>query len=219
MSLSRHQNPDQSEAPESATLAVLLAAGLGRRFAESQDASHKALAEHKLLATINGTPVVALSLAAMTASGLPCAVVTGAVDLGDTLATFRDVEPVQNPDFASGQRSSVLAAISHAKEQGYHAVVIGLADQPFVGTEAWVSVAQTEGRIVVAVDASGRRGNPVKLLADVWDEFINLPNADPDSGARDLIALHPEWVVQVACESSFVDIDTVEDLNRHNHPQ
>jgi len=218
MSSSRHQKPGQSEPRTSATIAVLLAAGMGRRFAESRDSSDSA-AQHKLLATINGIPVVELSLAAMTASGLPCAVVTGAVDLGDTLTAFPDVTPIHNPDFASGQRSSVLAAISHARANGYDAVVIGLADQPFVGTEAWVSVAQAEGQIVVAMDASGRRGNPVKLASGVWDEFINLPSPDPDSGARDLIALHPEWVVQVACEGSFADIDTFDDLNRHNHPQ
>ena len=183
------------------TLGVLLAAGAGSRFTGT---------DHKLLAPLKGAPVVSHALSAMVSAGFEeNIVVTGSVALTSVLG---DVTEVHNADWASGQRSSVLTAISYARTHGFASIVIGLADQPFISPEAWQAVAASDSPIAVAT-YDGVRGNPVKLSSSVWDTFIDI-DSDPDAGARTLIHLHPELVRQVACKGNSADIDTTEDLSK-----
>lgn len=180
-------------------LAVLLAAGAGTRFVDPQ---------HKLLAPLRGRPVISHALQAMVDAGVgDCIVVHGAVDLASVVI---DAELVHNPDWESGQRSSVLTALQFAADHGYDSVVIGLGDQPFISPESWCSVADADGAIVVAT-YDGVRGNPVKLDKAVWDLF-HVTDGDADAGARTLMHLHPELVREVACKGVSADIDTPEDL-------
>ncbi len=188
------------EAHHSTTLGVLLAAGSGTRFSGSR---------HKLLSHIDGHSIISRSLSAMTGSDLDgFIVVSGALDLSNHIG---DVEVVHNPEWKTGQRSSVITAMQFARTQGYDAIVIGLADQPFLTSQAWNNVASSTAPIAIAT-YNGTRGNPVRLHSSVWDTFEDL-DADPDAGARSLIHLHPELVREVACEGNSADIDTTEDLD------
>ena len=183
------------------TLGVLLAAGAGSRFSGP---------DHKLLAPLNGAPVVSYALSSMVSAGFEaCVAVTGSVALSHLLGV---VTEVHKRDWASGQRSSVLAAISYARTHSFEAIVIGLGDQPFITTEAWQAVANADSPIAVAT-YDGVRGNPVLLTSEVWDLFI-ATEGDPDVGARTLIHLHPELVREVACKGNSADIDTTEDLSK-----
>lgn len=182
-------------------LGILLAAGAGSRFTGPT---------HKLLAPLGDEPVIAHSLRAMRSADLDgWMVVTGAVDLSEWLD---GVVSCHNPQWQSGQRSSVLCGIRFAREHGYDAVVIGLADQPFITSDAWELVATGRSPIVVAT-YDGHRGNPVKLESSVWDEFESL-SSEVDEGARGMIRLHPELVLEVACKGASADIDTPEDLSK-----
>ena len=181
------------------TLGVLLAAGAGTRFSGPQ---------HKLLTGLFGAPIVASAFSAMRRAMADVVVITGAVDLSG----ISEITPtLHNPDWKSGQRSSVIAAIKYAQENNYTAIVIGLGDQPFITPEAWTAVSSSDSPIAVAT-YDGYRGNPVRLHHSVWDMFLEL-NSDPDSGARDLIHMHPELVEEVACKGNSADIDTAEDLD------
>lgn len=147
----------------------------------------------------------------MRAAGLDeCVVITGAVELDEVLG---DTPAVHNPSWASGQRSSLLVAIDYARSRGHDAIVVGLADQPFVTASAWRAVAASDSPVAVA-SYGGRRGNPVRLHASVWDR-LDDPTADPDSGARSLVEQNPEMVRFVECDGSDDDIDTIEDLESH----
>jgi CTP:molybdopterin cytidylyltransferase MocA len=138
-----------------------------------------------------------------------CIVITGSVDLGDLP---HGVTEVHNGDWASGQRSSVVSAIQYARANDFDQIVVGLGDQPFITAEAWQRVADIDAPITLAT-YDGVRGNPVKLSAQVWDEFMAI-DGDPDVGARTLIHLHPELVREVACKGNSADIDTTEDLSK-----
>ena len=183
------------------TLGVLLAAGAGSRFTGP---------DHKLLAPLKGASVVSYALSSMVSAGFgACIAVTGSVALGPLPD---GVTEVHNEEWASGQRSSVLAAIRYAQANEFDAIVVGLGDQPFITAEAWQLVADADSPIAIAT-YDGVRGNPVKLSSAVWDLFINI-EGDPDVGARALIHLHPELVREVACKGNSADIDTTEDLSK-----
>lgn len=198
--------------PSSAsTVCVLLAAGAGKRFQGPV---------HKLLTTIPTSrgpePVVVAAARAMVDSGAGrCLVIAGAVDLRPTLASIDGLHIVDNADWQSGMRSSVLLALHTARTWGCTQVVIGLGDQPFVESATWSALAAVDSPVAIAT-YSGRRGNPVKLGASTWDEFT-AEEGDPDAGARSLVSRHPEWVAEVPSSGSDRDIDTLEDLPPWKH--
>ena len=184
------------------TAGVLLAAGAGTRFAGPQ---------HKLLAVIDGRSVVSRALESLVGASLDAvAVVTGAVDVSEALAAASgEIALIPNARWESGIASSVRCAASWAEQQGHGAIVVGLADQPFVTSAAWQSVAAAAAPIAVGTYGD-RRGNPVRLAREVWP----LLPCGGDEGGRTLMRRFPEIVVPVACEGRPDDIDTVEDLRR-----
>ncbi len=179
--------------------AVVLAAGGGSRFSGPT---------HKLLAELDGRPVVAHALASALAAGLDeVIVVDGAVDLSDLLPA--GVRRVHNADWAAGQAGSLLAAIEVAEAGGHDAVVVGLGDQPRVPAAAWRAVAASGSPIAVAT-YGGRRRNPVRLGRSVWPLLARTG----DEGARAVMRARPELVEEVACDGDPLDVDTAEDLDR-----
>lgn len=180
------------------TLGVVLAAGAGDRFAGP---------DHKLRAPFRGRPLVTWAVeSACAATALDeVIVVTGAVDLADL--TPADATVVHNPDWSSGQASSLQVAVAAARDRGHDVLVVGLADSPLVPPSAWDAVAVADGDIVTAT-FDGRRRPPTRLAAAVWDD---LPRSG-DEGARVLFRTWPDRVREVACEGEPIDIDTLEDL-------
>lgn len=184
------------------TIAVLLAAGAGSRFDGGG---------HKLDAELDGATVADHAVrAALDADVGPVIVVTGAVE--PALPATRldgavDVTLVANPDWAAGQSTSLRVAVDAARTRHAHAIVVGLADQPFVDPTAWRSVAASRSPIAVA-EYDGRPRNPVRLHHSVWPLIPTVG----DHGARHLIRLRPELVERVPCQGSDADIDTLEDL-------
>jgi CTP:molybdopterin cytidylyltransferase MocA len=178
--------------------AVVLAAGGGTRFAGDA---------HKLRTVVRGKPIVTWAVESAVAAGLDTTVVvTGAVDLDELLPVGVDI--VRNERWAEGQATSLQRAIVWAGERGVDAVVVGLADQPFVSAEAWRAVAAVDDRPIAVATYGGKRRNPVKLHRDVWP----LLPVSGDEGARRVIAGNPNLVREVACGGDPADVDTVEDL-------
>lgn len=185
-------------------LAVLLAAGGGRRYEGDT---------HKLLAPLDGRPLVAHAVDALQASGLEAVVVSGAVDVGHLVP--ERIAILDNPAWQAGQATSVRVGIDEARRRGHDAVVVGLGDQPFVTGAAWRAVAGAEAAVAVATYA-GRRGHPVRLGEQVWD----LLPTDGDEVGRAVMRGRPELVLEVPCDAGHTrtdrtaDIDTLEDLRR-----
>ena len=201
--------------------AIVLAAGAGSRF---RDVGHKLTATLPPTASRPAEPVARRAIAAAVAAAVgPVVVVTGRLahsdlDLDLDLDPNQDpgddmIETAHNPDWASGQMSSVRVGLDVAERNGSTVAIVGLADQPGIEPSAWRAVADaaTVGPTPITVATyDGRRGNPVALHRSVWDL---LPTGG-DEGARSLMRLHPELVGEVPCSGSPTDIDTTEDLRR-----
>lgn len=187
--------------PRPRLLIAVLAAGEGRRFAGDS---------HKLLATIRGERIVHHALtSAVNADIGPVILVTGAVDIDDVP---EGVDIVHNDQWQTGQRSSVLVALAEGERRDVDAVVIGLADQPFIGIDAWRTVASSDAPLAMA-EFDGKPSPPVRCARELWHTFRDIPG-DPDEGLRSVVRLHPELVRRIACEGSPADIDTMEDLSQ-----
>ncbi len=187
--------------PPSRLAAAVLAAGGSSRFAGAA----------KQIVPFRGRPLARWAIeAALDAAVFEVVfVVGGAVDLAAALPEGAVL--LENPEWAEGQATSLAVAVHAARVGGFDALVVGLADQPFVGPDSWRAVATAPARepIVVAT-YEGRRGNPVRLAREVWDD---LPRSG-DVGARQLMARRPDLVGEVACPGSATDIDTQEELDR-----
>jgi molybdenum cofactor cytidylyltransferase len=184
---------------------ILLAAGRSRR----------AEGVNKLLARIDGRPLVRIAAEHALASSLSrLIVVTGHMhaDIRDALAGL-DVDIVHNPDHAEGMAGSIRTGVQALPADADAAMVL-LADMPRIDAHALdrlIAAYRPEaGRAVVVATAGGRRGNPV-----LWDRafFSALARLEGDIGARHVIGENAGMVVEVEVgEAARLDLDTREAL-------
>ena len=110
-------------------VAALLAAGEGARFGGPV---------HKLVADLDGRPVWMWALDHVLAAGFDhVVVITGAQPLPLPPAVIE----CHNPHWTRGQAGSLQLALAAATELGATSLTVGLADQPFVSSQAWQAVA------------------------------------------------------------------------------
>jgi molybdenum cofactor cytidylyltransferase len=180
--------------------AVILAGGGGSRYHGPT---------HKLLAPFRGRPLIWWAVSNAVAAGLDeVLVIDGAVDLSDVIGHLRGVRVITNPDWSSGQASSLQVAVNAASANGYPAITVGLGDQPMLDPAAWRAVAATTATPIAVAVVGGRRGQPVRLAAEVWPLLPTIG----DEGARHLLRSKKIPVVELGCPGNTVDIDTEEDL-------
>ena len=196
----------QKEATPSGVAAILLAAGQSRRMGT----------ENKLLAEIDGRPLVVHAVRSLLAANChPVIVVVGhqADEVRASLAGL-EIDFIENPEFATGLSSSLAAGIEAVPAHTGGALV-ALGDMPRLTTvhiEALVDAFADHGEEAICVPVwQGRRGNPVIWGRAYFDEICAL---EGDVGARHLIGIHTANVHEVAMQDDaiFDDIDTPADL-------
>jgi molybdenum cofactor cytidylyltransferase len=196
-----------TEAPSAPRIAaIVLAAGQSRRMGRA----------NKLLADIQGKPMVAHTVDALLAShARPVVVVTGhEADSVTAALSNRDLQFVHNPLYADGLSTSLRAGLA-ALPADIDAALICLGDMPRVGPAILdrliAAYNPVEGRAICVPTAHGRRGNPV-----LWDRrfFAEMQELAGDVGARHLIGAHADLVCEVPMDETGVllDIDTPEAL-------
>ncbi len=183
--------------------AIVLAAGRASRFGAGP-------ADSKVLAMLDGRPLIAHVLACVAGSRLsPCVAVTG--HAGDAVARALDpfeVTRVHNPDYASGLAHSLRAGIMALPATAGGAVIV-LADMPLVRSAtldalvAAFEVAPPGTEAVVPV-YEGVQGNPVLLGRALFAAVATLRG---DEGARRLLAAPDRRVIACAVDDHGVAID------------
>ncbi|HEY5633092.1 MAG TPA: nucleotidyltransferase family protein [Burkholderiaceae bacterium] len=203
---------ERQRAKGATTGAVVLAAGSSERMQGA----------NKLLARLDGVPLVCRTVAAVRAASLAPVVVVLGHDAGrvaDALAACdaaRDVELVVNAAHARGQQGSVTAGLAAVSARA-DAVMIVPADMPLLAASDLRALLDAFGARRPECEAlvpftDGARGNPVVVAARAVEAVL----AAPEGGMRRYIDAHPGRVQRFESHSDhyIVDADTREALQQ-----
>jgi len=194
---------------------IVLAAGMSQR-----------LGRPKQLLPVGGRCLLRCVVDAALASRLDEVVVV----LGHSAAAVRaalacESEPrvslVVNPDFASGQSSSLRCGLGAADPRARAAAIL-LGDQPGIAPDLIDTIldaflaSDRPGARPIYPDAGGTPGHPVLLAREIWPA---VEAESGDRGARALFRDRPEWLLKIPVAGSPpTDIDTPEDFRRFQSP-
>ncbi len=199
------------EAPRAPRIAALvLAAGRSRRMG----------ARNKLLATVDGKPMVARAAGQAAASkATPVIVVTGhePEEVASALSGLA-VQCVHNKDYAAGLSTSLHRGLARVPAEA-DGVLICLGDMPRVSAAVIdrliAAFNPIEGRAICVPTWQGKRGNPLLFARRFFAEMQDIAG---DTGARHLIGEYPESVCEVAMDEVdegggvLLDVDTPDAL-------
>jgi CTP:molybdopterin cytidylyltransferase MocA len=186
-------------------VAIVLAAGASRRFGSP-----------KLLAALNGRPMLQHTLDAVAAADLDDVVVVlgeGARDVEQAIA-WRGERRALNPRPQDGLSSSLRIGLDAAAEDPTaEAVLVVLGDQPALRPEVVAAVlagAEASDRPFVRVRYAGDDApNPVLVRRVAWALAAGL---DGDHGLGPLLDRRPDLVAEVPVAGRNPDVDTPADL-------
>jgi len=207
MEIPTRPQPRQAKPAERPVMVAvaLLAAGQSRRMG----------GPNKLLARIDGEPIVRLSAQrALACGGHPVIAVLGhmAGEIEKALSGLNVVTAV-NGAYATGISSSIKTALLHVPADADGMMVL-LADMPALGPDHLKRLidvfAKVGGSAVVRATFDGKRGNPVILPRGLFGAIQQLTG---DVGARHLIETGDMPVIDVEIgPAAMVDVDTPDDL-------
>jgi molybdenum cofactor cytidylyltransferase len=189
-------------------VAVVLAAGAASRFGSN-----------KLLAPMDGRPLLQHALDAVAAAGVDDVVVVlgTEADAVEAAMTWRGERRVVNERPQDGLSSSLRVGLDAAVDvPGADAALVVLGDQPQLRPgviRAVVTVAASpaaaHAQFVRPRYAADAAPNPVLVRRSAWALAAGL---DGDWGLGPLMANRPDRVVEVPVEGANPDVDTPADL-------
>lgn len=185
--------------------AVILAAGKGSRFHSE---------EYKLLAPVDGIPMILRTLGTALRAGFDEVIVV----IGSHGEAMRDtlkdlpVRIVENKSWEDGQSSSLAAGILALPETSERVCLL-LGDQPWIRPETirtLVREAEVHPEDVIVPFFRERRGNPIVVPASLYEKMLSLSRGD--MGGRMFLEQNGYRSVPVEDPGVIRDVDTVEEL-------
>ncbi|MBI3661597.1 MAG: nucleotidyltransferase family protein [Acidobacteria bacterium] len=111
---------------------------------------------------------------------------------------------VVNADWASGQLSSIQAAIRSLPPGGTDGLMLFLVDHPLI-TRALVGTLverfYATGRRIVIPTYNAKRGHPVIFASSLYEELLAAPE---DQGARAVVWAHAKEVLEIPTDEEGV---------------
>ena len=183
-------------------LAILvMAAGLGRRFAAEGGGQ-------KLLAELDGIPVITHSLINAASSGMDLYVVTRPEDV----SLHGLIHPGQLIYCLSNGLGESIAAGVQATS-GYDGWILALGDMPWIKSDIFHAVAGSLNQYKsVRPVIDGKPGHPVGFRHECLADLVALKG---DNGAREVLKIHPPHKLLLKDSGCLRDIDKPEDLSQH----
>lgn len=187
-------------------MGLVLAAGMSRR-----------LGRPKQLLDLGGKPLVAHVVERATASELDrVVVVTGYAGAAVAHALQGlDVAIVENPDFAEGQSTSLIAGM-RSLPASCDAIVVLLSDQPMIGStaiDAAIARRRECGEPIVMTGYGGVRSHPILFGCELFAELLQTRG---DQGAREIIRGHASDVA-VVDSGELTPPDDVDTEDAYSH--
>jgi molybdenum cofactor cytidylyltransferase len=128
------------------------------------------------------------------------------------------VEVVINPDYRSGQLSSLQAAIRHISDDDRcDGMLVHLVDHPFIDValvDALIESFFETKKMIVVPRYKGKRGHPVIFSRELFGELLNAPL---DQGAKAVVNAHRQETLEIEWQDEGItlDIDTPELYRQH----
>jgi molybdenum cofactor cytidylyltransferase len=205
----RRFNCETEKPPKLMFSAIVLAAGMSTR-----------MGQNKLLLIFKHRSLIAHAVDTLLASEVDEVIVVLGHEAEKVAKELegKPVKLVQNPDYQSGQSTSVQVGVSAVSPHA-RGILICLADQPLVRPEdvnrligAFVEAKKINKNIVVPF-YNGRRGNPVVLDSSYREAILEIAG---DIGCKRVIKRYPDNVQVVEMEADHVvrDIDRIEDYQK-----
>jgi molybdenum cofactor cytidylyltransferase len=173
---------------------------------------------NKLLAEVEGIPVVLRTVQAYVDAGLNTFVVVGheASEVERRLRSL-PLSYVLNPDFRLGQSRALVRGVG-ALPEITPAAVIGVGDQPFLRPaiiRALVERFESGRPLLVAPRYCGKPGNPILFDCRLFPELLAVQG---DEGGRGVVRRHREAIEWIEVDDDRVgrDVDTPADLDVAN---
>ena len=182
-----------------AVLVALLAAGRATRFGGG-----------KLDAICAGKPVGQWVLEAVAGAGLSPGVVVTGPKPPRFMSEVKDWDWLINPRPADGLGSSVATAARMARQRGYEALLLVLADMPLVTSDMLKRLVAQTGP-AASDHGEGRPGVPALFPAPL---FERVAACSGDRGAAVLMKDLPDLAMLPADDGALIDVDTQKDLEQ-----
>lgn len=128
----------------------------------------------------------------------------------------KPVKIAVNPAYQQGMSTSIIAGLKLVDE-GARALMLALGDQPLVDSQTisrLISEFGSHHKGIAIPTYHGQRGHPVIFSIRYREELSRLKG---DIGGRQIVADHPDDILEVAVDSPGIgiDIDTTEDYYFH----
>jgi molybdenum cofactor cytidylyltransferase len=115
-----------------------------------------------------------------------------------------DDSVVLNPDWESGQLSSIQAAIRTLPPRGLDGLILCLIDHPLISATlvaALIQAFDASRKPIVLPTYKGKRGHPVIFASSLFEELLN---ASPEKGARQVVWAHAKEIAEVPTDEEGV---------------
>jgi len=165
-----------------------------------------------------GSTFLELIVQTLLAGGLERIVVVLGHQAGEIQQRVK-IEPalvVVNPDYRSGQTSSLQTGLRSLLADDLEAVVLCLVDHPAIAAVTVRRISATFrqcGSPVVIPTYHGRRGHPVLIARELFEDLMRLTN---DAGANSVVRKYRPVTefVEVDDEGILIDVDDPEAYRR-----
>ena len=123
-----------------------------------------------------------------------------------------------NPDYRTGQLSSLRVAIRHLlANDRCSGLLVHLVDHPYIDAalvNLLIERFGDSGKLVAVPRFHGKRGHPVIFARSLFDELLNAPE---DQGAKAVVNAHRDETLEIETEDEGItlDIDTPELYRQH----
>ena len=183
---------------------VILAAGDSSR-----------LGNMKQLLSFNGKTLLQHVIDEATEAGAqPIVVITGN-NASKVKASIADskVNIVENENWKEGMASGIVAGVRQVikLDEGVKKIILAVCDQPFVSSELFEQLDQTQsksGKPIVASTYAGTVGTPALFSIGFFDQLLSLKG---DEGAKKILKSNTKDVAPVPFPKGEIDIDTQKD--------